>query len=60
MATVTGISRLSKRERTRMLQVFDEMLPRIPARSKAAVKKELHEIRRLRQAGGRRSLRVPN
>ena len=54
------IGRLSERERLRMLQVFDEMVPRIPVRSKAAVEKELQEIRRARRAGGRRSLRDRN
>lgn len=54
------IGRLSERERLRMLQVFDEMVPRIPARSRAAVNKELQEIRRSRRAGGRRSLLARN
>ena len=54
------IGRLSERERLSMLQIFDEMVPRIPPRSKAAVKKELQEIRRSRRAGGRRSLLARN
>jgi hypothetical protein len=60
METVKGMGRLSLRERNRMLQVFDEMVPRIPDRSKAEVEKEIQEIRRARRAGGRRSLRVRN
>ena len=49
------IGRLSERERLRLLQVFDELVPRIPSRPAAAVEKELKEIRRSRRGGGRRS-----
>jgi hypothetical protein len=48
------IGRLSESERLRMLRVFDELVPRIPARSPADVDRELRSIRRARRAGGRR------
>ena len=50
------IGRLSERERLGMLRAFDELVPRIPARSRAAVESELAEIRRARKSGGRRSI----
>jgi len=46
--------RLSERERRRMLQAFDDLVPRIPARPAAEVDKELRAVRRARRAGGRR------
>jgi predicted DNA-binding protein len=49
------IGQLSERERVRMLRVFDELVPRIPARPLAEVDKELRAIRAARRAGGRRS-----
>lgn len=49
------IGRPSERERLRLLQVFDEMVPRIPARPQRDVEKELRAIRQARRAGGRRS-----
>ena len=49
------IGRLSERERLRMLKAFDELVPAIPARSEAAVKRELRAIRQARRGGGRRS-----
>lgn len=49
------IGRLSERERLRMLQAFDELVPKIPSRSGAAVDEELKEIRRARRHGGRRT-----
>jgi hypothetical protein len=48
------IGRLSDRERLKMLSAFDELVPRIPERSAAAVDEELAEVRRARRAGGRR------
>ncbi|PYT30851.1 MAG: hypothetical protein DMG57_06810 [Acidobacteria bacterium] len=51
------IGRLSERERRRMLQVFDELVPKIPARPKSAVERELRELRRARRSGGRASMR---
>jgi|SRR5712692_6540375 len=47
------VGRLSERERLRQLQIFDEVLPRIPARPAAEVRREMNEIRRARRAGGR-------
>ena len=48
------IGRLSERERLRLLRAFDELVPRIPARSAAEVDRELKSIRQARRAGGRR------
>jgi hypothetical protein len=53
-----GIGRLSERERLHLLRVFDELIPRIPARPLAGVEKELDAIRRSRRAGGRRAARA--
>ena len=47
--------RLSERERLGMLGLFDELVPRVPARSAASVDRELAEVRKARKAGGRRS-----
>jgi len=48
------IGRLSERERLRLLRVFDEVVPRIPERPLAEVRKELEAIRQARRTGGRR------
>lgn len=48
------IGRLGERERVRMLEVFDRLVPRIPARGRREVEREIAEIRRARRAGGRR------
>jgi hypothetical protein len=48
------LGRLSEPERVRLLRAFDELVPRIPARSAAEVDRELKSIRRARTAGGRR------
>ena len=48
------LGRLSERERLRLLRVFDEVVPRIPERPLAEVRKELEAIRQARRAGGRR------
>jgi hypothetical protein len=48
------IGRLSETERSKMLSAFDELVPRIPERSAAAVDEELAEVRRVRKTGGRR------
>ena len=47
------VGRLSERERLRLLQVFDQVVPRILARPAAQVRREIEEIRRERRAGGR-------
>jgi hypothetical protein len=49
------IGQLSERERVRMLRTFDEVVPRIPTRSRRSVENELSAIRRARKAGGRKS-----
>jgi len=49
------IGKLSERERLQMLEVFDEMVPRIPPRPLAEVERELKAIRLARRGGGRRS-----
>jgi hypothetical protein len=48
------LGRLSESERLRLLRAFDELVPRIPARSAAEVDRELKSIRRARRTGGRR------
>ena len=45
--------RLGESERLRLLEVFDELVPRIPARRQAAVDAELALLRRARRRGGR-------
>jgi Ribbon-helix-helix protein, copG family len=49
------IGHLSERERLRLLRTFDEVVPRIPARSLQSVESELSALRRARRAGGRKS-----
>jgi hypothetical protein len=51
--------RLTERERRRLLEAFDRLVPKIPARPLRDVEKELAELRRARRAGGRRSGRSP-
>lgn len=46
-------ARLSDVERERLLEVFDEVTDRIPARPREDVERELEEIRATRRAGGR-------
>lgn len=47
------VGRLSERERLRLLQTFDEVVPRIPSRPVSEVRREIEEIRRARRGGGR-------
>ena len=47
--------RLSEQERLRMMRVLEEHLARPPQRSRAAVARELREIRFSRRSGGRRT-----
>lgn len=47
------LGRLSERERTAMLRVFDEMVPEIPVGGTEEVERELAEIRHARGSGGR-------
>ena len=49
--------RLSERERRRLLEAFDRLVPAIPARPVRDVERELEGLRRARRAGGRRSAR---
>ena len=49
--------RLRERERRRLLEAFDRLVPAIPARALDEVERELADLRRARRAGGRRSLR---
>jgi hypothetical protein len=51
--------RLSERERQRMLQAFDRLVPAIPSRPLRDVERELAEIRKARRAAGRRSAGAP-
>jgi hypothetical protein len=47
--------RLSERERQRLLEAFDRLVPAIPPRPLRDVERELAGLRRARRAGGRRS-----
>jgi hypothetical protein len=50
------VGRLSDEERRRILDVFDEVVGRIPGRSAAQADREIAAVRRARRAGGRRTL----
>lgn len=47
--------RLGDEERERLLNAYDELVPALPRRSAAEVKRELTELRRARRLGGRRT-----
>mgnify|MGYP001609386472 CR=1 FL=1 len=47
--------KLSEKEKRHLLQAFDDLVPKIPDRPAEEVDRELEEIRRARQGGGRRS-----
>jgi hypothetical protein len=47
--------RLSERERRRLLEAFDRLVPAIPSRPLRDVERELAQLRRARRAVGRRS-----
>jgi predicted DNA-binding protein len=47
--------RLTEEERSRALDAFDTLAPRIPPRARADVPRELRELRAARRRGGRRS-----
>jgi hypothetical protein len=49
--------RLSERERQRLLEAFDRLVPGIPPRPLCDVERELTELRRARRAGGRHTSR---
>ena len=49
------VGQLGESERRRMLEVFDAVVPRIPAKTAKAVDREIGEVRKARHAGGRRS-----
>ena len=49
------IGRLSEKERVRMLELFDTLVPKIPSRPLAEVEAEIRTIRSERRSGGRRS-----
>jgi hypothetical protein len=48
------IGRLSEAERLRLLEVFDNVVSRIPARPAADVDREIRVVRAARRRGGRR------
>jgi hypothetical protein len=52
------VGRLGERERRRLLETFDRLVPRIPSRPLREVERELADLRRARRLGGRRSDRV--
>jgi ribbon-helix-helix CopG family protein len=47
------MGRLGERERVLLLESFDRLVPRLPARPLAEVEREIAEIRRARRAAGR-------
>jgi hypothetical protein len=49
------VGRLSERERERLLGLFDQLVPAIPAGPARAVTAELASVRAARRRGGRRS-----
>lgn len=49
------VGRLSEHERLALLRAFDELVPRIPSRPRAAVQRELKALRTARRHGGRRT-----
>jgi uncharacterized membrane protein YccC len=53
------LGRLSERERQRLLQSFDRLVPAIPRRPLRDVERELHEIRRARRSAARRGAKRP-
>jgi hypothetical protein len=50
------LGRLSERERLMMLRALDELLPKIPARSAAAVNRELAAVRQARRSGSKSAI----
>jgi len=42
-------------ERLRLLEIFDRLVPKIPARAVSEVDREIHSLRRAHRAGGRQS-----
>jgi nitrogen-specific signal transduction histidine kinase len=47
------VGRLSERERLRMLQLFDELVPALPSKPASRARREIEEIRHARRTGGR-------
>ena len=47
------LGRLSDEERTRMLVMFDRLLPSLPERPRTEVARELADVRIARRSGGR-------
>jgi len=50
------LGKMSEQERKRMLRIFDEVIPRIPARPLNEVRRELKQIRLARRLGGRATI----
>ena len=48
-----NLGRLSHGEKLKLLRAFDELVPLIPQRSAAEVRREIESIRNARRAGGR-------
>lgn len=48
-----NLGRLSHGEKLKLLRAFDELVPLIPQRSAAEVRREIQSIRNARRAGGR-------
>jgi metal-responsive CopG/Arc/MetJ family transcriptional regulator len=54
-AYAAQVGRLTDDERDRMLDIFDRVVPAVPARPEAEVEREIADIRSARRRGGRGS-----
>jgi hypothetical protein len=50
------LGQMGERERKRMLRIFDEVIPQIPARPLHELRRELKAIRLARRGGGRKAI----
>jgi Ribbon-helix-helix protein, copG family len=53
------LGKMGEDECKRMLCIFDEVIPKIPARPRNEIRRELNEIRSARRLGGRVSIIEP-
>jgi hypothetical protein len=53
------LGKMSEQERKRLLRIFDQVIPAIPARPPKEVRRELKTIRSARRLGGRVTLVEP-
>ena len=50
------LGQMGERERKRMLRIFDEVVPQVPARPLKELRSELGAIRLARRGGGRKTI----